>query len=75
MKKPKIIYEVIAWTDAENQGMPDSMKRFRTKREAMQFAKTIAARFGRTEVNLLKVNPEDEGDLWECYLAASWTNA
>lgn len=74
MRDTKTMYETIAWKDGENPQMPDDMRRFPNREAAKSYARAMAKDHGRVEVNRLEVNQEDENDLWECYLLASWEN-
>ena len=68
----KILYEVLAWKGHNADAMQDHRSTWTRKTDAMQIARSMSKEYGRVEVNLLKVDPENESDLRESYLQASW---
>lgn len=72
--RTKTLYEVIAYTDANNPQRPAARSTWTRKTDALQIARSQAQEYALVEVNNLAVDPYDENNIQGATLVASWTN-
>lgn len=74
LTRTKTLYEVLAWTDANNPQRPDRRTTWTRKTDALQIARGLKDDYGLVEVNRLAVDAYDENNVQGADLVASWTN-